>query len=212
MSQSDLLALIIAVLAIVTTVLAVWIGFLLTRSYTRQTDEILAIKEEHARVSALLQAAHSTNANNLVHFRLTLRVIFNLIMTQQRREKLARYELEFKQTGVWAGRSVPAERRPATEENIRSELEQNARELQARQHELYWLVETENEGEAYLQAIVDTYGDGETLRLMKGMQALAMDKAFLERLTVARAELGRRLGQPYYGGQAYDHRAWTGRP
>lgn len=209
--QADLLGLLVAVMAIVVTILAVWIGFILTQKYSQHIDELIAMRAEHSRIADLLEAAHSSNANNLVHFKLTLRVLFNLIMSQQRRAKLSVYQGQFESDRIWAGKVVPHDRSAAVRTQILAELAFSDREMQARQHELYWLVEGENEGEAYLQAIVDTYGDVESLQLMKGLQSLALEDALKERLTVARAELGKRLGQPYYVGRSYDSRSWTGR-
>ena len=204
----DVFSLVVTLCGVIIAIFSVLVAFLLGRKYTEHVAELTHVRNEYHRLTELLNVANNRNGHTIGILRIALSTLFSLIVIERRKENITRYLTLLREQGVWAGRKVSAERKAVLENSFSQELNRIERDAQARQHDMYVLTGSQRNRRAYLHALVDTFGDRESLRVLEALADLNLEDWDQNELMESKVALRHRgrFSQP----RMIESGSWTG--
>jgi hypothetical protein len=196
MQWSDVFGMIIAVLAVVITVLSIFVAYLLSRNYASHVGEIQSIRGEYGSLTRQLSDATKANSGALREALLAVQVIFDLHMLKSRREEFRITYEELDNSGEWGSRTLSETEKNEYLARIQVEVRSVETSITARETELYWLVGDDHEKSAHLHAIVETHGDDKSVLLIEKILQLVDVAISRDELIEAASRLRQRIGKP----------------
>ena len=211
-SWTDVFGMVIATTSVLITVLTVIVAWHLSRNYLQSVKEMQDLRTSSEDLSRQVRSLTDINSSLLRESMLAVRTIFDLMMAMERREKHRQIRDQLVATKAWKGRDMADEEIVVYTDRISIELDKVAKDVAARQTELYWLVGQSTERAAHLQALATTNGDHRTIDLLESVRQSRTNQDERDELLVAVASLRQRLGRPSkLVGKRHNSGTWTGR-
>lgn len=209
---ADVFGMVIAVTAIIITVISVFVAFLLSRNYLQSVREMEALRSASERLEEQVKALSNVNTSLLRESMLAVRAIFDLLMLTEQRRYYEGLREALTGRSEWKGAPVSEVRATEYLTRLDRELSRVNIEIVARQTELYWLVGQKTERSAHLHALASTKGDARTIALLEAIRNVRWDADERDELLVAVTALRQRLGKHRWTRPkiVVDSNSWTG--
>jgi hypothetical protein len=211
-SWVDIFGILLSTMAIVVTIAAIYVAWLLSQNYVRTVEELQEIRSSTHSMAAKIGDVSNFNSALLRESMLAVRVIFDWMMAVERRDAHVRALDNLLASREWKGRLLDDIEIDNYLKRISEEISRTRKEIVARETELYWLVGREVGRESHLHALITTNGDQRSLSLLSDIMTCKIEQVDKDELVVAIAALRQRLGFSAVSSIVrVRSAAWTGR-